>query len=82
MIPQDDHGNVIANTYHVDVQDPSLYQLLPNLVREVRFSDFTTSEGKNIPAPSPKLLEIHAACAQIAHMSGAAEVLDELYGGD
>ena len=80
MIPQNDHGNIVADTYRVNVQDPLLYQILPTLVREVRFRDFTTSEGKNIPAPSPQLLEIHAACAQIAHMSGAAEVLDEFYG--
>ena len=79
MIPQDDHGNIVAATYRVNVQDPYLYQFLPNLVREVRFRNVTTSEGKNIPAPSPKLLEIHAACAQIAHMSGAAEYLGEFF---
>ena len=82
MISQDDHGHIIANTYRVNVQDPLLYQILPTLVREVRFRNFTTSESKNIPAPSPKLLAIHAACAQIAHMSGAAGVLDEFYRDD
>ena len=82
MISQDDHGNIIANTYRVNAQDPLLHQILPNLVREIRFRNSTTPEGKNIPAPSPKFLAIHAACAQIAHMSGAAKVLDELYRDD
>ncbi|KAI0323470.1 hypothetical protein GY45DRAFT_1211893, partial [Cubamyces sp. BRFM 1775] len=30
--------------------------------------------------PSPKYLRIHAACCRIAHMSGAAEHLDLVYG--
>ncbi len=34
----------------------------------------------NVPPPSPTLLKIHAACAQIAHLSGVIEVLEELYG--
>ena len=31
------------------------------------------------PAPDPKILALHAACAGIAHMSGAAEYLQELF---
>ena len=48
-------------------------------MREIRFRDLSTSEGKVIPAPNPKLLEIHAACAQVAHLSGAAGILNEFY---
>ncbi|RPD77121.1 hypothetical protein L226DRAFT_569323 [Lentinus tigrinus ALCF2SS1-7] len=33
-------------------------------------------DGTAIPTPSPKLLALHAAAAQIAHMSAAAEILD------
>ena len=51
-------------------------------MRETRFRDFSTPEGKVVPAPSPRLLEIHAACAQVAHLSGAAEILDEFYRDD
>ena len=29
--------------------------------------------------PSPQLLALHAACARVVHMSGAAEALDELH---
>ena len=41
-----------------------------------------TSDGEEIPPPSPTLLAIQAACAQVAHMSGAAEILDEFYRDD
>ena len=33
---------------------------------------------EEVPAPDPKILALHAACAGIAHMSGAAEYLDEI----
>jgi len=33
--------------------------------------------GKTIPPPSSVLLGLHAACARIAHMSGAADILDK-----
>ena len=29
------------------------------------------------PPPDPKLLALHAVCARVAHMSGAAEAFDE-----
>lgn len=32
-----------------------------------------------IAAPDPRIIALHAACARIAHMSGAAEVLEEVY---
>ncbi|KAK7034709.1 hypothetical protein VNI00_012116 [Paramarasmius palmivorus] len=31
-----------------------------------------------LPAPSPELLALHAACAKVAHLSGAAAYIDEL----
>lgn len=31
------------------------------------------------PVPSPKYLAIHAACAQVAHLSGAAKCIDKFY---
>jgi len=36
------------------------------------------SDLKNAPPPDPQLLALHAACARVAHMSGAAEFFDEL----
>ncbi|KAF9643201.1 hypothetical protein BDM02DRAFT_3227296, partial [Thelephora ganbajun] len=34
--------------------------------------------GSGHAAPDPKLLALHAMCAQVVHMSGAAKFLDEL----
>ena len=31
-----------------------------------------------LPLPDPRLLALHAVCVRVAHMSGAAEALDEL----
>jgi len=37
-----------------------------------------TSNHPKARLPNPKLLALHAACARVAHMSGATEVIDEL----
>ncbi|TFY74010.1 hypothetical protein EWM64_g10002 [Hericium alpestre] len=66
------------NTYDVQVHHPVLRYI--GFLLQVQFHAFITPEGDAVPPPSRKLLEIHAACAQIAHLSGAAEVLDEFYG--
>ena len=39
--------------------------------------DFS-SECKSVPPPDPKLLALHATCAQVALLSGAADFLSEL----
>ena len=39
---------------------------------------FTTEDPENLPLPSPEYLKIHAACAKIAHMSGAGEYIDQI----
>ena len=48
--------------------------LTGNLPDLVKFS----SKVANARLPSPILLGLHAACARVLHMSGAAEVIDEL----
>ncbi|KAF8518827.1 hypothetical protein BU17DRAFT_76064 [Hysterangium stoloniferum] len=35
------------------------------------------SMHNNLPLPSPTYLEIHAACAKVCHLSGAAEYIDK-----
>lgn len=40
------------------------------------FVEFSSSVDAQYP--NPKLLALHAACARVAHMSGAAEAFDEL----
>lgn len=39
--------------------------------------DFT-SQLEQVPPPDPDLLALHATCARVAHMSGAAEFFDRL----
>ena len=39
---------------------------------------FTTEDPENLPLPSPEYLKIHAACAKIAHMSGAGEYIEQI----
>jgi hypothetical protein len=39
---------------------------------------FTTPDPQNLPLPSPEYLKIHAACARVAHLSGAGEHIDQV----
>ncbi len=38
---------------------------------------FTSPDPDLLPVPSPELLELHAVCSKVAHMSGATDYLDE-----
>ncbi|EEB95421.1 hypothetical protein MPER_05615 [Moniliophthora perniciosa FA553] len=62
---------------------------VPNRYRIKTASDFypsTTrrktitfvSSDSELPLPSPELLALHAACAKVAHLSGAAAYIDQL----
>lgn len=68
------------NLYNVHTSKPHYFQL--PLQHRVEFREVTNQSGKVLKPPSRVLLELHAACAQIAHRSGAAEILDELYRDD
>jgi hypothetical protein len=37
---------------------------------------FTTNNG--LPLPNPRYLELHAAAAHVAHLSGAAEYINKI----
>jgi hypothetical protein len=39
---------------------------------------FTSSDPTTLPVSSSELLALHAACAKVAHFSGAREQIDEL----
>jgi len=39
---------------------------------------FTTPDEVKLPVPSPEYLAIHAACAKVAHLSGAGEHIDKI----
>ena len=38
---------------------------------------FTSPDPSILPYPSQKLLALHAACAKVAHLSGAGEYIDK-----
>ena len=38
---------------------------------------FTFSSG--LPLPNPRYLELHAAAANVAHLSGAAQYIDKIF---
>ncbi|CDO74379.1 hypothetical protein BN946_scf184816.g2 [Trametes cinnabarina] len=61
------------NCYNIELA-PSLGRP-PFIPRRVQF----VSHHPGLPLPSPRYLEVHAACCRIAHMSGAAEYLDLIY---
>lgn len=44
-----------------------------------QFVTFSTSNPENLPVPAPELLALHATCCKVAHLSGAAEYIDEIY---
>ncbi|KAJ7475698.1 hypothetical protein FB451DRAFT_1173712 [Mycena latifolia] len=54
-------------------------QDIPSQVKFVSLLQATGLDpnGTKFPLPDPRLLALHAVCARVAHMSGAAEVLDK-----
>jgi hypothetical protein len=36
--------------------------------------EFTTPDPETLPLPSPEYPQVHAACAKVAHLSGAADM--------
>ncbi|TFK53841.1 hypothetical protein OE88DRAFT_1656216 [Heliocybe sulcata] len=60
------------NCYRVQALDPRYTHPGRQLVT------FSTPDPEHLPLPSAELLALHAVCAKVAHLSGAAEYLDEL----
>ena len=69
-----DHGEIITGKYKVNFAPGNWY-----FRTSVTFQAHTLPNGKKIEPPSPQLIALHAACAKIAHMSGAAEHLEETF---
>ncbi|KDR74064.1 hypothetical protein GALMADRAFT_250794 [Galerina marginata CBS 339.88] len=61
------------NKYKLGASDPLFLRGYPEFVT------FTTHDPEKYPVPSPTYLAIHAACAKVAHLSGAAARIDEFY---
>ncbi|KAI6028835.1 hypothetical protein F5J12DRAFT_961323, partial [Pisolithus orientalis] len=47
--------------------------------RYPKYVTFSTPDPKNLPLPSPTYLSIHAACAKIAHVSGAGRYIEKIF---
>ncbi|KAF8227805.1 hypothetical protein L208DRAFT_1365677 [Tricholoma matsutake] len=61
----------VANCYNVKTTS--------NRLQVPRQVTFTSSDPTKYPElPSPRLLALHAACAKVAHLSGAGEHIDSL----
>ncbi|RPD53568.1 hypothetical protein L226DRAFT_613839 [Lentinus tigrinus ALCF2SS1-7] len=77
---KDVQEQVIPDTYNAEhaYGEDYLRQIRLELKDKVTFRSCSV-DAKVIPAPDPKIIALHAACAKIAHMSGAAEYLRELY---
>lgn len=60
------------------MEAPSSCQFLLRLLPSTRV-DFTTSDPVKRPLPDPRYLKLHAACARAAHLSGAAECIDQIF---
>lgn len=60
---------------------PNQYRI--NARRAYYISDITNpvtlvSHEPRFPLPDPSYLRLHAACAQVAHLSGAGECIDQV----
>ncbi|KXN86492.1 hypothetical protein AN958_10006, partial [Leucoagaricus sp. SymC.cos] len=60
------------NQYHIRAVRESIVPLLPKIVT-------LSSTDARLPLPDPRYLRLHAACAQVAHFSGAAEYIDSIF---
>ena len=68
-------SNVAKNTidrYKVEAIQPILLRSLN------RYVTFTTPDAARLPVPKREYLELHATCAKVAHLSGAAEYVDRI----
>jgi hypothetical protein len=79
---QDEHEQEIPDTYNVHyyLGTERLLQRGFGIKLQISFRSVEFGD-KTISAPHPRLIAIHAACARIAHMSGAAQHLEELFRG-
>ena len=69
-----DHGNIVPDKYKINYA-----RGIWPFRASTTFQANALPNGKKIEPPSPKLIALHAACAKIAHLSGAAGHLKETY---
>lgn len=53
----------------------------PDLIRRIpQFVTLTSPNVTNLPVPSPRYLRLHVSCCRVAHLSGAGECIDKIFG--
>ncbi|KAF8573903.1 hypothetical protein K439DRAFT_1399426 [Ramaria rubella] len=62
----------VPNSYHVCSTDPEFVQDISSPV-------IFTSTHPGLPLPDPRYLALHAACAKVAHVSGAGQYVESVY---
>ncbi|KIP08443.1 hypothetical protein PHLGIDRAFT_12565 [Phlebiopsis gigantea 11061_1 CR5-6] len=78
LTPVTDEGRIIPDTHSVSqVKGKDGLLHMAKFKRLVVFKDLC--QWQDYSSPEPRIIELHAACANIAHMSGAAEHLREFY---
>ncbi|CAA7269654.1 unnamed protein product [Cyclocybe aegerita] len=65
----------VGNTYRIQTPE-SERVFVRHYPKEITF---TSTVPEKLSVPSREYLAIHAACAKVAHLSGAAEYIDHLY---
>ena len=65
-----EHCQDPVNHYRPAATTPFLIRGIPAQVQ------FTTPDPNDYPLPDPRYLALHAACARVAHLSGAAEYIE------
>ncbi|KIK65273.1 hypothetical protein GYMLUDRAFT_219103 [Collybiopsis luxurians FD-317 M1] len=69
--------NGISNTYEIKTTSEFSEQFVKmlHIPSHITFEYFRT----RLPLPNPEYLRIHAFVCKVAHMSGAADYIDDLY---
>lgn len=68
--------------WFTETEEPDRYKLAATrdvfLVQRPKYATFSTPNPQRLPLPSPTYLAIHAACAKVAHFSGAGEYIRKI----
>jgi hypothetical protein len=68
-----DTSQNVENKYNLEAAEPFILNDYPEYVT------FNTPDPLKFPVPSADYLSIHAACAKVAHLSGAGACIDKFY---
>lgn len=77
---EDERGDIMLNSYDVTSYrgENWLAMMGTGVMSRITFQPKQVGKG-TIPAPDPRIVALHAACAKVAHMSAAAEHLGAVF---